>query len=333
MSYLMPVYKSRDPAITQRPPSTSLLAIDSEDRFTDYSGARAVSRVGYNVLNATPYNFTISKAESLLNGFLTRLAVTEINMPWAIPNINIKTNTIQWSAQVGSAPVTTGVITLYTGFYTPSQLAAAFQTAVRFATGINTFTITYGNTLSAQGNTPSFAYRTGTPGTDIAFAPMPYNTTVYPYNSNTKQLFDLLGFINASNSILAEFAIQNRFTFCQSFRYVDVVANVLTYNQSLKDTMSQAIARDSLCRIYLGDANLPGNVDPSAPGFCPPGCAPFTIYRNFATPKQIQWLGNQPVPGKLEFQVYDDTGDLLSNAIGADGEYLDWSMTLLVSEN
>ena len=330
----MPVYKASDPAITQRPPSSALLAIDSEDRFSDYTVSRAVLRAGYNDLNATPYNFTIVKAESLLNGFLTRLAVTEINMPWAIPNINVKTNTIQWSAQVGAAPVTTGVITLYTGFYTPSQLAAALQAAVRAAVGgVATFTMTYGNTLSAQGNTPSFAYATNTPGTDIAFAPMPYNTAAYPYNSNTKQLFDLLGFSNAANSILAEFAIQNRFTFCQSFRYVDIVCPQLTYNQALKDTMSQKIARDSLCRIYLGDALIPGALDCSTADFCPPGCAPFTIYRNFATPKQIQWLGNQPVPGKLEIQVYDDAGDLLSNTIGADGEYLDWSMTLLVSEN
>jgi hypothetical protein len=162
---------------------------------------------------------------------------------------------------------------------------------------------------------------------------MPYNTTAYPYGENTKQLFDVLGFSSAGNSILAEFALTNRFTLCQSFRFVDVVCPQLTYNQALKDTMSQNIARDSLCRIYLGDALIPGALDCSTPDFCPPGCAPFTIYRNFANPKQIQWLGNQPVPGKLEFQVYDDAGDLLSNAIGTDGEYLDWSMTLLVSEN
>ena len=333
MSYLMPVYKASDPAITQRPTSTALLAIDSEDRFADYTVSRAVNRAAFNVLNATPYNFTISKAESLLNGFLTRLAVTEINMPWAIPNINVKTNKIQWSAQVGPAPVTTGVITLSMGFYTPSQLAATLQTAIRAATGIATFILQYGNTLVAQGNTPSFAYTTGTPGTDIAFSPMPANTAAYPYGANTKQLFDVLGFSIPGNSILAPFAITNRYTFCQAVRYVDIVCLQLTYNQALKDTMSQSIARDSLCRIYLGDAGIPGNVDPSAPGFCPPGCAPFTIYRNFASPKQIQWLGNQPVPGKLAIEVYDDAGDLLSASIGADGEYLDWSMTLLVSEN
>lgn len=328
----MPHYKASDPAITQRPTSTALLAIDSEDRFADYTVSRAVPRTAFNVLNATPYNFTITRDQSLLNGFLTRLAVTEINLPWAIPNINVKTNRIQWLVDA-SGVESSGTIILSTGFYTPSQLAATLQAAVIARTGILDFVMNYGATVTSLGNTPSFSYSTGSLSTDIAFFPLPYNTATYPYGPNTKQLFDLLGFATDNNTIPAPFSLTNRFTYCQCFRYVDIVCPQLTYNQALKDTMSQPIARDSLCRVYLGDANLVGNVDPSTSAFCPPGCAPFTIYRNFATPKQIQWLGNQPVPGKLEFQVYDDAGDLLSNSIGSDGEYLDWSMTLLVSEN
>jgi hypothetical protein len=291
-----------------------------------------VNRTIPGALNATPYNFTIVRNESILNGFATRIGVTEVCMPWAIPNINYKTRDILWSAQVGPAPATTGSIRLNVGFYTPTQLAAAFQAAVRVATGIATFTMTYGNPLTNQGNLPSFSYATGTAGTDIAFQPLPANSIGYPYSDQTKQLFDLLGFANV-NTILAEFAIVNRFTLCQAVRYVDIVCPQLTYNQALKDTMSQVIARDSLCRIYLGDGNLAANSDPSTAPFCPPGCAPFVIYRNFSLPKQIQWMGNQPVPGKLSFQVFDDTGSLLSELVGSDGEYLDWSMTLQVSEN
>ena len=65
----------------------------------------------------------------------------------------------------------------------------------------------------------------------------------------------------------------------------------------------------------------------------------MTIYRNFTTPKQIQWIPNQPIPGYLRFQVYDDAGALLSESTGLsydlDSQYgnLDWSMTLQVSEN
>jgi len=328
----MPTYSASEPALTQRPASTALLVIDSEDRFPDYVTSRAIPRT-FPVAGNTPYNFSITRNQSILNGFLTRLAVTEINFPWAIPNINVKTQSIQWSAQVGAAPLTTGIITLAVGFYTPFQLAAAFQAAVRTATSIATFTMQYGNSVTASGSDPSFAYGTGAAGTDIAFAPLPNNSAAYPFPPQTKQLFDLLGFNTTYNSNLAEFAITNRYTFCQAIRYIDICCPTLTYNQSLKDTMSQNIARDSLCRIYLGDANIPGNADLATAAFCPPGCQPFTIYRNFASPKQIQWLGNQPVPGKLEFQVYDDTGALLSESIGLDGLALDWSMTLLVTEN
>jgi hypothetical protein len=102
--------------------------------------------------------------------------------------------------------------------------------------------------------------------------------------------------------------------------------------------MSQTTARDSLCRVYLADANNFGNnvTLPSASGFCPTGCAPTIIYRNFATPKFIQWKPDQPVIGGLRFQVFDDAGALLSeSAISESGkeDTIDWSMTLLVSEN
>jgi hypothetical protein len=54
-------------------------------------------------------------------------------------------------------------------------------------------------------------------------------------------------------------------------------------------------------------------------------------------PKQIQWIPNQNIPGFLQFQVYDDTGDLLDNSLivpntGLASQFLDWSMTMLVSE-
>jgi hypothetical protein len=309
--------------------------IDSEDRFPDYTTSRAVPRT-FAALGNTPYNFSITRNQSILNGFLSRVAVTEINFPWAIPNINVKTRSILYSYQPFNQPVTTGTINLSIGFYTPTQLAAAFQAAVIAQAGAVAFTMAYGDDNTNFGSEPSFSYNAGgggeTPNT-IAFFPLPTNTAAYPYPDQTKQLFDVLGFNTTFNSELAPFAQTNRYTYCQAIRYVDIVCPQLTYNQALKDTMSQNVARDSLCRVYLGDANIPGNVDLASDAFCPPGCQPFTIYRNFSNPKQIQWLGNQPVPGKLDFQVYDDTGALLSESIGTDGLALDWSMTLLVTEN
>jgi hypothetical protein len=232
----LPTYAAKDVAITQRPTSTAILAIDSEDRYKTYPDARAGS--------LSPYSFNINKAESLMNGFFNRLELTEVVFPWFAPD-------------------------------------AAF--------GIST---------------------------------------------TTKQLFDLLGFIDGNNTVL-QTSGAGGLTFCQATRYVDIVCTQLTNNQALKDTMSQEIARTVICRLYLGDANIAGDVVPSSSTFCPPGCAPFTIYRDYASPKQIAWMPNQPVGGFLRFEVYDDNGDLLtgSDAFSFGANRCDWSITMLVTEN
>jgi hypothetical protein len=44
-------------------------------------------------------------------------------------------------------------------------------------------------------------------------------------------------------------------------------------------------------------------------------------------------MPNQPVPGSLKFEVYDDAGFLLEDMAATEAESGDWSLTLLVSEN
>ena len=345
----MPVYKASDPAITQRPPSSALLAIDSEDRFNSYTQSRGTSTYvppvpnppnpdipGYitttNIPNTSPYDFQITRSESLLNGFASRLAVSEISFPWAIPNINVKTYQILIGYQVvGQPAVAAAPLFLTIGFSTPASIAAQIELHIQgLDATLSTATFTYG----ANSN-PVFTYDSGST-TTLSFVPLPYNSALYPFPDTTKQLFDLLGFTNGNTAL--QTGGFGGYTLCQSIRYVDFCCPTLTYNQALKDTMSQKVARDSLCRLYLGDGGngAQSTVDPGFAAFCPPGCAPTTLYRNFSVPKYIQWMGNQPIPGTLRFTVYDDTGTPLSELLqgGAlTGEYLDWSMTLLVSEN
>ena len=323
----LPTYAAKDVAITQRPTSTAILAIDSEDRYKTYPLARAGS--------TSPYDFSINKSESLMNGFFTRLALTEVVFPWVIPNINRRTNKIQVRYAAGG-PIAITQITLSVGFYTPSALAAAIQTAVRAITpGLNVFTMTYGvlsGAPPAGGNLPLFEYNTNNAST-ISFLPVDPNPA-FDIKPTTKQLFDVLGFIEGNNTVL-QTSGAGGLTFCQSTRYIDIVCTQLTNNQALKDTMSQEITRTIICRLYLGDANLQANVSPSSSTFCPPGCAPFTIYRDYASPKQIAWLPDQPVGGFLRFEVFDDNGDSLvgSDAFSFGANRTDWSITMLATEN
>jgi hypothetical protein len=340
----LPDTNARQPAVTVRPSSTALLAIDSEDRFSSYAAARS-SQAG------NPYTITISKNENIMAGFFTRLAVTEVVFPWVIPNINPKTQKIQVSVQVGPAPAQIFVLNLNPTFATPAQVAAAMQQALRAYTPdagatfpLAALTFVYGAIPVVGGpgiNTPTnlccFEYNTNNANL-ISFLPMPYNSSAYPYPDPTKQLFDLLGF--ASGQTVLATTGTGSFTLAQSIRYVDIVCNQLTNNQALKDTTSQRVVRDSLCRVYLANpGTLQSTVQPSDAAFCPPGCAPMVVYRDFTHPKQIQWLPNQNIPGSLSFSVYDDTGAPLeeSDPFYSPGvgyfNRTDWSMTLLVSEN
>lgn len=327
---LRPQYSSKDNAITERPPSSAILAIDSEDRFTSYEDKRT------NVANRSPYNFTIQKAESIMNGFFTRIAVTEVIFPWSIPNIHDLCDSVNIFYGPAGGPYVAQEITINQGFYTPSELAAALETEIQAF--IPTFTMTYGTFSPAPGTNfplPLFQYDTGA-ATVIGFLPLPVGSLAYgkTISPTTKQLFDVLGF-TSENSVEGGEGFGGT-TFGQSIRYIDIVCSQLTYNQALKDTMSQQITRDTLCRLYITSDASPADVDASSPSFTPPGTVPFTINRQFDTPKYIQWIPNQPVSGSLKFEVFDDTGRNLSDYTFAGSSVpncTDWSMTLLVSEN
>lgn len=335
----LPVYKGIDSAITQRPTSSAIFAIDSEDRYKDWTTYHAATPGNFR----SPYDFVIEKKESMMNGFFTRLAVTEVNFPWIVPNINKRTQTVKFKYSTTGivGPYTEVVISLRSGFRTPAQLATDLQIAIRAIPEplLNTFTVTYGiytaGTPTTQSLVPIFEFKSNNVLVTFTFDRMTPNSSAYPYGAENKQLVDLLGLDFDRTGVGGQYAYGGA-TFCQAIRYIDIVCSQLVNNQSLKDTMSQTIARDSLCRLYLADPSTPSNVPTNSSTFCPIGCAPFQLYRDFNTPKQINWIPNQPIGGSLRFQVFDDNGVLLSEALGDSNtaiNKIDWSMTLLVTEN
>ena len=309
----LPSYNAIDHATTVRPSSTSLLCVDSEDRYNDYVTPISAP--------TSPYDFKINKNNTLMNGFFTRIGVSEVVFPWTIPNINVKTQTINFSYTIGAGARVFSGFSLTPGFYTPAQLATAIT--AYFTTTLNAlgFTMIYGTPT----HEPRFSYTVDV-GNTVSFNPL--LPAQFPYPPQSKQLFNLLGFNQTNEN--PDVAGISDYTLCQAIRYVDIVSPQITYNQPLKDTMTQITARDSLCRIYLNSApGVTSTVPADNAAFCPPGCAPTVIYRDYSNPKQIAWMPNQGVPGYLTFQVYDDAGDQL----GWDENYSsDWSMTMLVSE-
>jgi hypothetical protein len=298
-----------DRAITVRPSSTAVFAVDSFDRYNTPTD----SQFGVS----GPYSFQITRNQSLLNGFFHRIAMTEIVFPYYIPNINPRTNSVEVIYNGGAA----ATLTLTNGFYTPTALAAALQVALIPLTGAGA-TVVYTN--------GRFTFDVGA-GNDLI---------LYPSDTNAFGLFDLVGgtadWINPGGQTLT-----GKITRCRYTEFVDIVCSQLTYNQDLKDaSTTNGYSRDILARIYLeceNDQPIPVNIGGTATNAIDtvPGTYPFTIYRKFSHPKQIQWNNEQPI-GNLLFEVYDDRGVLLSgNGTGNDADFIfpDWRMTLLVSEN
>ena len=110
--------------------------------------------------------------------------------------------------------------------------------------------------------------------------------------------------------------------------YLDFTSQQLTYNQDLKDSTTNLIVRDVLCRWYMASSNENQVYDKYGYALSM-GYKPFKARRTFSPPKQIRWSNNQPV-GQLSFQVYDNNNELANYGLG--GGY-NWYMTLQVSEN
>ena len=328
-----------DRATTTRPSSTAVFGIDSDDRYKTYAERRTSTTY--------PFSFSISKSESLLNGFFTRLAATEFRMYWTLPNISAAwgNNTLQIFITGGTGNPYT--ITIPDGFYDLQTLLATIQDLVRaiddgggaLLPGFLAVARVDGSSTYASGSGTTFNW-------------------VRP-TTNSKTLYDMLNLVNATPATAATSqggGIAN----LRSTDYIDIISPELTYNQDLKDGSSAPIVRDMLVRIYLDDpvksdgrptTNLFDNTG-AADGFQVPqydvttftnGCSPFTIYRQFSFPKQIAWNNTQPI-GNLTFEMYDDQQRSIQQLwsrvyppTGQVGQYYAnsfvWNITLLITEN
>lgn len=92
--------------IDVREPSTALFGVSSIDRYNNLS-----SPVSYPLNPAqvsSPYDFQITApAQSLLNGFFTRLAVNEVQFRWTLPTLTSRNNKIY----INYAPANNSVLT------------------------------------------------------------------------------------------------------------------------------------------------------------------------------------------------------------------------------
>jgi len=284
-----------------RYPSVALLCVDTEDTVK-------FNAAGYRIDDNRPSSIYINNQSPLLFGYMTRIALTEMDVVWDIPNVNSRNNTItikSFAYTDATPPVVTSNTTVYSlplGFYTHQELATELQTLLNG----NSFNVINGLT---------FTVTVGSKGTftinqTAQYAPSLRFKGAFQFlkGSTDYDLLDPMG-ITPINSNFTQFT-SGLAPMCYT-PYVDVVSNFLTKNQNVTDGTSQKIYTSSkLARIYFSNEEIkdvtPVATSNSDTNFI--GTSPFMFRREFKFPKQIMWNTTENVD-IIDIQVLDYKGN------------------------
>jgi hypothetical protein len=305
MSEFIPTEKG----VPIRQPSTANLMIDSADRADPTTGSFS--------LQPSAFNFQIQRSNALMNGFFTRIGISEVVMEWSEPNIRydlsnnfIKVNTAS-SGTVNLYFVDiSGVNTFGSSFYNVAECLDAIVATANAAGTVGTWSV-----VTTSG-VPTLTFSVGVAILDCALARQ-LGLSISP--STTIRLL--------SNRIITPDLRQ--------YRYIDITCDDLTYNQELKDSSTAPSTKNVLNRWYFAWDN-PATDDKY--GFpIEMGYNEFVARRIYNPPKQIKWSPNQPL-GNLRFTVYGDDGLIVnqyatpSARTGRINYNTNWLATLQVSE-
>lgn len=350
------LYNQGERVEVSRSPSDALLVIDSADRSTSSSSTgQALS-----VPSTQPYNnFRLQKPQNLVQGGFTRLQLTEINFPYAIPNINSYTNSfwVQIINPTGGAVInqrvaletSPGVPTI--AMYYGSTLAFVVQGELNTIPAISSDIGVVWSVVYVP-NSPTLAYNGGFQiGCQLQSTSAPYPFALYPCDPASigsvpipaKSLLNVMGFNPLSNwaSLITPSTVKYSLYASLSYTsYIDVVSSKLTYYQNVQDSSSKTTSFGNIiCRIYVsnetsdaGTIAIAYNGTTSA-RYCPnlpPGSAPFLIHRQFVCPKSFKWDETQAVDW-VDIKLYDDAGQPLWNS--PDYSFPDFQITFKCTED
>jgi hypothetical protein len=373
----------------------AILAISSTDRYINYTNRSIIGRrpnpaggiplpiyqtnnnqPTSNVLesqwfNSPPYanDFTITAPNALINGYIDRIIISQIQLQYYVPTIIPGRNdTLLLVVISPSGGEANYEIKLPYGFFTPDELAAMLQIFLNvevFGEIDGQFSVNY-----SQGNVGSISnigFTVNLQGGDRFAFTIPElfdQTTTVPESTIFKTL-KLFGF-SVKNAV-PEFTQYSSYVPVFLYTpYVDIYSDALTNYQRLKDTDSSTNRfKGLIARLYLSGVGNPqatsesvntsinlttsstntttGVTTGSITGSIVTkkgnalGSEPFTLTYDMNSPKVINWTPDSAV-NSLDFQVRDCYGDLLftvvpSNEAGA-GEVFnsEFQMTLLCIE-
>jgi len=289
------------PGTPFRPPAVAVLTIDSRDRV------RIDPATGYRTDTTTPYEIYINKGQSVMNGFFTRIGLTEINMQWNTPNV------------IANGPCTNNTLTLETatdsrtisipeGFYTPEKLATFLQASLRQIPG---------PVFGCDGWLVQYVQQTNRFLITIAsttIVPPPFR--IRPQNiGSADDLCNLMGLSYPPQTY--SLRVASSYASMTYTPYFDIVSDNLTKKQNVRDNGTSFLTgQNLLTRVYLAepgiDAHLsvttPVDIFGSARNMI--GTRPFNLYREYQTPKQIYW-DTQEFINAIDLRLIDYKGRTL----------------------
>jgi len=263
--------------------------IDAEDRKTD--------------AYPSPWDFVISKNQSLFNGFFTRIGATEVVLEWQNPNIITGVNSRLTFLITGI----TGAIYVDIGgsnsvFSTVGDILDAIAARFNTAAGSTTAPLRF-NVVNNSGDVGIL----DSSGASIVIVPTRLSVQMNLQGSASAFIFPVAPDL-------------------RPYKYLDFVSNQLTYNQNVKDATSNLRDQSVLLRWYFAFDNPTPSDQHGFPILM--GYQPFVLRRLYNPPKQIAWESNMPL-GQVGFQVYGNNGEIVSNYLNLSN----WLMTLQISEN
>jgi len=310
---------------TIRQPATSQILIDSLDRFPNGYPANVL-----DALRNSSSDWRLNLQQIVLNGYVTRIGVSEIQLRWNLPTIVQGYNSAFFVSYDGGAPVQ---VTIDPGWYDVDTMAAHLQNQINAATG-GAFLVTW----NAQDGVFEFD---ATAGHTVVFQD--------PVDATERRVYHTLGIVPDATPNQTYQGIQPTML---ASRYIDICSSYLTKFQRLKDanTLPSNISTTCIARVYATSLNSISRIAGNTPAADPvnPGDAPFVVTVDYTFPKQIAWNPSEGI-SNFDIQLRDEEGELvpyvppgylyngeLSTPVvtpGAPGVMVEYNIVLLASED
>jgi hypothetical protein len=307
-----------------RYPAVALMCVDSED-------GKIFDTDKYRIDSNRPSQIYINKQRPIMFGYMTRLALTEMNIQWDTYNVNSKNNTITLKLYGATYDPSGNLIatpvlgyeryTLQPGFYDQDYLATSLQTEINsgplvIANSLS-FSVVYGNTSKAFLISQDANVAPGQPRGFFTIVPGDAPSSLTGLPSKEYDLLYMMGYEAIATLKTGYFTeIFGSYAPMIYTPYIDVVSNLLTKNQNVADGSTSKIYTGSkLARIYFSNETITNtdNIYKDASGNLKfvnntIGIQPFKFRREFITPKQIQWNSTENVD-IVDIQVLDYKGN------------------------